>query len=316
MLADALVSGVFGGDARLLSMRSCFPAVAGLEAEHGSVVRGMLARRGPSGTRRAPGGLGRLTSFIDGMTELVDALARSLGSHLHLASGVERLDSIGGRHQLTLSDGHHVTADAVVLTAGAADTARLVATADPALAADLGSIPSAPVVTVGLGYRVGAIGHTLEGFGFLAPRNAGLRVLGVLWESSVFAGRAPAGHALLRVMLGGATDPGVAELDDEAVLARVRNELRATMHVAGDPAFVRVVRHRAGIPQYVCGHSERLARIESALARRPGLFAGGHMLRGVGVNACIEDASGLAARVLAALAATADARRCIPWDSV
>lgn len=301
VLADAMVSGIFGGDARQLSMRACFPAVARMEAEHGSVVRALLARPGSTGDRRRQG-LGRLTSFKHGMAELVDALTRALGPHLHVSTGVERLDSVGGCHELTLSDGRKTVADAVVVTAGGPAVTRLLAHTDAALASDLKAIPSAPMVTVCLGYPAGAIGRGLEGFGFLAPRSAGLRLLGVLWESSIFSDRAPAGYALLRVMLGGATDPDVMDLDDQRLLARVRTELRATMQVTGLPELVRVIRHRSGIPQYVAGHSERLARIESALERRPGLYVGGHAFRGVGINACIEDASSMADRVIGALA--------------
>ena len=300
VLADAMVSGIFCGDARQLSMRACFPAVVRMETEHGSVVRAMLARRGSTGDRGRQG-LGRLTSFPEGIAELAEALTHSLGPNLRLSTGVERLQSVGACHQLTLSDGRSVVADAVVITAGGAATARLLAHTDAALAADLTAIPSAPMVTVCLGYPAGAIGHRLEGFGFLAPRSAGLQLLGVLWESSIFADRAPAGHVLLRVMVGGATDPGAVDLDDERLLARVRAELRATMQVTGHPRLVRIIRHRPGLPQYVTGHGERLARIESALERRPGLFVGGHAFRGVGINACIEDASLLADRVIGML---------------
>jgi protoporphyrinogen/coproporphyrinogen III oxidase len=301
VLADAMVAGVFGGDARQLSMRACFPALARMEAEHGSVVRALLAQRGTTGDRRRLP-LGRLTSFKGGMGELVDALTSALGPNLHLSTGVERLRRVGGCHELTLSNGRTIVADAVVFAAGGAATARLLADTDATLAADLTAIPSAPMVTVCLGYRAGAIGCRLEGFGFLAPRSAGLRLLGVLWESSIFPDRAPAGHALLRVMVGGATDPDVVDLDDQRLVARVRTELRATMQVNGQPDLVRVIRHRPGIPQYVGGHAERVARIEAALERRPGLFVGGHAFRGVGINACIEDASSLADRVIGALA--------------
>ena len=300
VLADAMVSGVFGGDARQLSMRACFPTVARMEAEHGSVVRALLARRGSTGDRRGRG-LGRLTSFKDGMAELVDALTHAIGTNLHLSTGVQRLQSIGDCYQLTLSDGRSTEAEAVVLTGGGATSARLLANTDAALVADLTAIPSAPMVTVCLGYPAAAIGHRLDGFGFLAPRSAGLRLLGVLWESSIFSDRAPAGHALLRVMVGGATDPDVVDLDDERLLARVQRELRATMRVTGQPELVRVIRHRPGIPQYIGGHGERLARIESALEHRPGLFVGGHAFGGVGINACIEYASALADRVIGAL---------------
>src|SRR5262245_9433437 len=42
VFADALVTGIHGGDPELLDVRAAFPRLADLEAAHGSVVRGMI----------------------------------------------------------------------------------------------------------------------------------------------------------------------------------------------------------------------------------------------------------------------------------
>src|SRR6185369_5044735 len=42
VLVDAMVSGVYAGDATRLSLRSTFPKMAAMEAEHGSLTRAML----------------------------------------------------------------------------------------------------------------------------------------------------------------------------------------------------------------------------------------------------------------------------------
>lgn len=41
-LLDPVASGIFGGDIRRLSVRSCFKILYDMEQESGSVVRGML----------------------------------------------------------------------------------------------------------------------------------------------------------------------------------------------------------------------------------------------------------------------------------
>ena len=298
VLAEAVASGVFGGEARQLSVRSCFPVLAEMEREHGSVLRALVARRrAESG---APRGLGRLTSFPEGVGELVSALTRRLGARLHLATGVERVEWAGGDCRVVLEHGRTVVADAVVVACDAASASRVL-DRDRELAAALATIPSAPIVTIALGYAAASVGRPLDGFGFLAPRSSGLRLLGVLWESSVFPDRAPEGHVLLRVMLGGATDPDAASTDDQRLLARVRAELRTTMKLNTPPVFTRIARHRTGLPQFTAGHHDRLARIDRACARHPGLHLGGHALRGVGVNALVEDAQRLAERVTADL---------------
>jgi hypothetical protein len=71
------------------------------------------------------------------------------------------------------------------------------------------------------------------------------------------------------------------------------------MGLAVDPDFVRVFRHPLGIPQYVVGHLDRLARIDALLSRHPGLFLAGNGYGGVAINACVAGAAPLAERILA-----------------
>ena len=58
-----------------------------------------------------------------------------------------------------------------------------------------------------------------------------------------------------------------------------------------------VIRHHEGIPQYTVGHLERLAAIDTELARLPGLHLNGHGYRGVGINHVIANARALADRL-------------------
>jgi oxygen-dependent protoporphyrinogen oxidase len=320
VLIDAMVSGVFGGNARELSLRACFPKMWEMEAEHGGLVRAMLAKRrarsraaaspvaqGAGSASPSPGGAagpaGRLTSFAGGVQDLVDALVATLPGRVRTSAGavtIARGSSAPWR--VALASGEAIDADAVVLATGAAATAPVVEALDGSLAAVLREIPSAPMVVAALGYDADALGQSLDGFGFLVPRGEGLRILGALWDSSVYPGcRAPAGTALLRVMLGGAHDPAAVSLDDDEVLAVARDELRAAMGITAAPAFVRIFRHPLGIPQYTVGHLDRLRRIDAALARHPGLFVAGNSYRGVAINACVTEAAPLAARVLASV---------------
>lgn len=294
VLIDAMVSGVFGGDARALSLRACFPRMWEMETEHGGLVKAFLAKRRSGRIRKADGvgaPLGRLTSFLGGTEELVQRLAAALGGALRLSCPV-RAVSRNGRFRIDIDGQASIEADAVVMAAGATVGADLIGGIDGALAADLRTIPSAPMVVVCLGYRTEDLPAPLDGFGFLVPRGEGQRLLGALWDSSVYPGRAPEGRALIRVMLGGAHDPAAIRLDDDAALRVAREGLGAVMGLQAAPVFVQVFRHYAGIPQYTVGHLDRLARIESGLARHPGLAVAGNAYRGVSINNCVAEAVG------------------------
>jgi oxygen-dependent protoporphyrinogen oxidase len=306
-LVDPMVSGVFGGDAAQLSLRACFPVMWALEAEHGGLFRALWARRRNRRDAGASNGspLGRLTSFADGIETLPASLAKALGARVQMSRRVIAIARQLGEEQdarppwrVMVEHGAPLYADQVVMAGSPSSAARLIAPLDPALASTLDEIPSAPIAVIALGYRDASIGHPLDGFGFLAPRSEGLRSLGVLWESSIFPERAPGGHFLVRVMIGGAHDPAAVRLDDDALAGIARNELQIAMGIAVPPAMTHVVRHGVGIPQYTTGHLDRLKRIDEGLGRWPGLHLTGNGYRGVSINNCITDAKAVAARVL------------------
>ncbi len=306
IMIDSMVSGIYAGDAAELSLRACFPKMWQMERDHGSLFRAMLARRKNRRKGDAIGApTGRLTSFQRGMTELVEALARGLGPSVHTSSPVLELrpPATSGRFWIA-TPGREIAADAVVLAGPANESADLVRQFGLGLSSALRRIPTAPLAVVCLGYdaaQVAADRGPLDGFGFLVPRSEKIRTLGALWESSIYANRAPAGKALMRVMIGGAHDRSVLDLDDDGLLAVVRSDLRTTMGLRAAPEMVRVIRHPRGIPQYTIGHLDRLARIEAELARYPGLFVAGNSYRGVSINDCIAQSGSIAERVVGAV---------------
>jgi oxygen-dependent protoporphyrinogen oxidase len=303
VLIEPMVSGVFGGDSRRLSLKACFPAMWQMETNYGGLFRALLAKtwekRKTKG--RAPAPLGRLTSFRGGMETLVRALARARGDAFRTGTLVRGLTPSGGGYELALEGGGVVAADAVVLAGGAGESARIVEGLDGDLASLLRGIPSAPLAVVCLGYEETSLPRPLDGFGFLIPRGEGPRILGVLWDSSIYPGRAPAGRVLLRAMMGGAHDEGVLALDDPALLGVVRKDLETTMGLDADPVLVRIFRHPRGIPQYTVGHLDRLARAEARLERHPGIYVAGSAYRGVAINSCVAEAGPLAERILSRL---------------
>ncbi|HEU4937379.1 MAG TPA: protoporphyrinogen oxidase [Vicinamibacterales bacterium] len=317
VFVDPMVSGVYAGDAAALSLKACFPKMRQIEDDHGSLVRGLIATRRTRRRTDTPGApAGRLTSFTGGMSDLVDGLTRHLGSVVHTSIAVTSVRrnhtptlsptrSSGRAYDVTTSQGS-LDADAVVLSGPAAESAAIVRELDSTLAASIEGIPTSPLAVVCLGYDEAAIRSEchLDGFGFLVPRGDGIRILGALWETSIYQHRAPAGKALIRVMIGGARDPDAVTLCDAELRRIARNDLKHTMKVSAMPEFVQVIRHARGIPQYVRGHQQRMQRIDALLKAHHGLFLSGNSYRGISINACIADAPGVADAALRAIGAT------------
>jgi oxygen-dependent protoporphyrinogen oxidase len=308
VLVDAAITGIFGGSSHELSVRACFPRLWQMEHDAGSIVRSMVRRRPRSNAAASRGGsVGRLVSFADGIETLTKALATSAGKSLRLNASVVSVGrkAMSGRTEwhVTLADGSSMAAEHLIIATGARAAGAILTGRDPELAALLDGIRMAPIAVVCLGFADAAADARLDGFGFLVPGQERARILGAVWDSSIFSDRAPAGHTLIRVLVGGGRDPDAVSLDDAGLVARVLDDLGRMYKVQSSPAFVRVIRQVPGLPQYVVGHLDRLARIESCLLRHEGLRLTGNSYRGLALNACIETATSLAMELLSPTAA-------------
>jgi protoporphyrinogen/coproporphyrinogen III oxidase len=302
-LIDPMASGIYAGNPETLSLRACFPKVHDLEKRYGGLIKGMLRlqrekkRQGSSEKVGAgPGGI--LTSFSGGMGVLVDAIRDRLGDRLKLGSKVTGIDKKGGGYSLFFADGSSSDADTVVSASPAYAVSEMVKDLDKKLSGLVAEIPYPSLSVVCLGYRKEKIKMSVDAFGFLIPSRENRRILGTLYDSSIFPGRAPEGYVLLRSMVGGARASSLALEEDSRLIDMVKRELSDIMGIRSDPDFVRVYKHELAIPQYLVGHLERLRNIDLMLQRHKYLYLTGNAYRGIGVNDCIENSSELAKKII------------------
>lgn len=275
-------SGVFAGDPDRLEARSAFPALVGLEELGGSLIKGLIARR------KASGGAPRPRSHVPGpggMTGVTKAIAAVLGERYRPRARVGGIRHEGGRWVVEAPG--PCSARELVLAVGPSQAAGLL---EGDLGRLLGGRPSAPVVSVGIG------ASDLElppGFGVLTGPDAGTDTLGILFESSYAPHRAPAGSGLVKVIAGGATNPGLADETDDVIVDRVTGDIEVILSQSPTPTFVEVVRNE--IPQYDRGHAAWMSRVEAATPA--GLHLTGWGYRGVGASHVATDAARIAAAI-------------------
>ncbi|MBI3185987.1 MAG: protoporphyrinogen oxidase [Myxococcales bacterium] len=299
-LIDAIQTGIYAGNYEKLSARATFPILAELEQRHRSIVVGMVKLQKEKRRAGEKAGSGALTTFEGGLETLVSALADGLRDSVRLGSKVTGLSLAQGRWKITsLTDGTSVTAEAeaVVLAVPAFAAAELLRPLDAKLAAELEAIEYNAVASVQLGFWKADLPSPIEGFGFIVPAHEGHRVIGAIYISSIFPWRSPSDSVLFNCMAGGAVRPDALGLSDEQLVETVLEELRQLLGVAAPPIFRQVVRWPRAIPQYNVGHLARVARIEEAAGRLPGLTLTGNCLRGVGMNDCIRNSAALADRI-------------------
>ena len=276
---DALAAGIHAATPATLSISAAFPVVVQLEREFGGLFKGMIKRR-----RRRAGPGGTLMSFRGGMSTLIARLRTVLTASVHLGEEVTALAPTTAGYRV---QGKSITLEAshVVLATPAYAAARLLRSVNAQLADELSAIAYSPVAVVGFGFQ--SLPHALDGFGLLTTTASRKNILGVLWDSSIFPGRAPPNSQSMRVLIGGQRQPQLVARDDEALTAIALDGIRETMGIDPQPTVTYVKRWTKGIPHYTLGHQARLARIAEQLRAHPRLYLNSNAYRGVGVNDCI-----------------------------
>jgi oxygen-dependent protoporphyrinogen oxidase len=303
LLADPLLSGVYGGEASGLSVRAVLPRFADMESKHGSLGRAMLESRKQA--RKKMGAAANVparplfTSLKDGMQQMVDALVARLDAKALKTSAVVQ-SVIRQDNGWTVCAGYQTDQfDAVIIATPAHAAADLLESTDENLARDLSEIRYSSSVTVTLGYDEKVRRALPPGFGFLVPRSEGHRMLAATFVHNKFPHRAPENRALVRCFLGGARDEPILEMSGKEILEIVRGELRQIIALNAEPLFARVYKWKSAMAQYSVGHLERLQRIEALRQKLPGLALAGNGYNGIGVPDCVRSGTEAAGKVLA-----------------
>jgi oxygen-dependent protoporphyrinogen oxidase len=304
-LVGPFVSGIYAGDPEKLSLRAAFPILYEAEKAGGSITRGMFKvikeRKAGNGTQpQAPKEKATLQTFREGNETLIRAIAKRLAERLTCGTEVTRIEALDSgqepkaarfRASLRGPKGEEtVDTERLILSVPTETAGRLLEPLDLGFAAQLCAIAYSGVAVVSLGYRKDDVGDSLSGFGFLVPRSSGLSVLGTVWNSSLFPGRAPAGEALLTSFVGGATNPAAIGKSPEQLASQVHREISPLLRLRKDPVFTNVTIWQRAIPQYNLGHTARIAAIESLRTRFPGLYFSGNYLNGPAIGTCVEHA--------------------------
>ncbi len=287
-LAEPLLSGIYGGDPRQLSVRAVLPRFVELSQQYGSLTRGVLASRAraPKPPGGAPTPLFR--TLKGGLGDLVDAVTRAIAQHATVRTArAETVERLANGYRVR-AGGDWIEASHLVLACEAHSAAQLVAGMDERSAEILAGVGYSSSMTVAVGYRAADFARPPEGFGFLIPKKERRRLVACTWVGTKFSYRVPDGLIVARCFLGGMEDAGVLEESDDAILAAVCGELRDIAQVTARPVFSRIARWPRAMAQYPVGHPGRVAELDSRVAAIPGLYLAGNAYQGIGIPDCIR----------------------------
>lgn len=279
-LIDPLVSGIYAGDPKQLSLKSCFPFLYECEQKYGSIWQGLFRCKREHQTFSPFVKLickHQMFSLKGGMQQLVDVLASRLDAQVITECVVQSIQE----GTVTTSKGIF-EADEIINALPARELFHL--TQEPTL----GEIPFASVAVVCLGYPTQVLNR--EGFGYLIPSSEMEKLLGVIWDSSVFPEHnSHPEETRLTCMIGGMHMADFENYTTDDFLSIAQEGLARHLRIKEQPQATTIKLAVNAIPQYTCGHAKRLSELQSKFT----MSLIGNSYHGISVNDCIANARSL-----------------------
>ncbi|XP_077116654.1 protoporphyrinogen oxidase isoform X2 [Ranitomeya variabilis] len=312
IVIDSLCRGVFAGDSRQLSLRSCFPFLYEAERHKRSVVLGMVATGDQTPPLDSPlihrskkekWSQWSLRGGMQTLSDTLEAYIKDRGVQIHKDTPVEALQwQADGGWQIKVPGGS-MAADHVISAVPAAVLSKVLPLNAEPMTNTLREMSAATVAVVNLEYDGDVL--PVSGFGHLIPSFEGDAMLGIVYDSLAFPehNRRGGSSTRLTVMLGGAWfesslgDPDA--VSKEALLSLASTAVATQLGVKETPCRTIVTLNKSCIPQYTLGHWKRIDHLFSYIRQHSlPLSLVGASYEGVSVNDCIYNARKSVKRLL------------------
>jgi oxygen-dependent protoporphyrinogen oxidase len=290
-LINPFVAGVYAGNPEELSLKSTFPMMHELEKKYGGLIKGALKRK-KNKNKKKTGSI----SFKEGMQTLIDALYENLHENIILNTKAGRIfindTSFNKRFTVRASSGskdYEEDADAVIISTPAGMSSDLMRSIDANLSGELKKIVCPPISIVYLAFKKEDVNFNIDGFGFLVPEIEKRNILGCLWNSETFAGRAPEKFHLFTTFIGGSKQPELALKNEDELIKIALGEVKDILGIQNDPVFKKVKKWETSIPQYKLGYFKLVNKIDGFKKRNRGIFFCNNFYNGISVSDCIRN---------------------------
>lgn len=287
-IAEPLLAGIYAGDLYKLSLNATFPQFAQSEKEFGSVILGSRHNKRVTNAQNQGKTPATFMTFRNGLATMVNALEKALSEiTIKLNSKVERFEKTEQGYTVQLQDGEQLQAQAVIVTTPAFVSDKLLS---PHINSEaLANIRYVSVANVVMAFDKSNFGVDFDGSGFLVPRSEGLHITACTWTSNKWLHSSPEDKVLLRCYVGHSEDQLSVKLDDESLIAAVREDIRRSVGLTAEPLFTEITRLDHSMPQYPIGHVDAIRDMRIELSEKlPGVWVTGAAFDGVGLPDCIR----------------------------
>jgi len=282
---NPFIAGTYAGNPDSLSIEYAFPLLINTEKEHGSVIGGFIKNR----KNKNPHKIKRRTiSFPNGVSELTEKLSSYLSDYIHLNCPVSNISKSDNSFSVSYTQkglSESASFDNVICTVPAHTLKNItIDIEDYPDFQELDKIDYPPVVSLSLGYKNSDIPHALNGFGALVPTCEKMNILGILFSSSLFGDRAPEGHSLLTIFMGGSRQPELAALSEVQRLDLVKEDLSTLLGITAEPVLTEQTLWNKSIPQYHVGYGHYKSIMNMVEVKLPGFHFAGNYISGISIQ--------------------------------
>lgn len=290
-LFDPVLSGIYAGDPRRLSVQEVLPFLPRWEQEYGSVTKGLMKNKEAMAGRK-------IVAFRGGNETLAKRLQELLTGPVHFNAAITGLERSGDSYTVQYNRNGQteaVSVQRVLFTTPAYVTAGLLQGLDTAVAAALNKVYYPRMGVLHLGFDRAAVQHMPEGFGFLVPHAEQLHFLGAICNTVIFPSSAPEGKVLFTVFTGGVQQEHFFdEPGEHALQQKILSELGKLLQLGAEPVMQHFSRWDKAIPQPNTGHQQVRETVRAFEQRFPGIHISGNYLSGVAVPAILQHTEKLA----------------------
>jgi len=285
---DPFIIGVYAGDPNRLVPKYALPKLYNLEQQYGSFIGGTIKKKFQPKSEETRKVTRDVFSVKGGISSLINALENKIGQNRILLSTREvRVTPVSDYFEVSYLDalGERITLQTkkVISTVGAHQLDKLMPFIESNALSKITALHYTRVLEVVLGFKKWN-GMKLDAFGALIPIVEKRDLLGVLFMSALFEGRAPEGGALFSIFMGGVRRQDIYKLPEEEVKKIVQREFCDLMQLDGfQPDLFKIIRHSYAIPQYEADSGERFNTVDMIGQQYPGLVIGGNLRDGIGM---------------------------------
>ncbi len=290
---EPFISGIYAGDPEYLVTKYALPKLYALEQEYGSFIGGSFKKAKILKAEKQQGITKQIFSAKGGLINIINALVKNIGR-----------DKIITNADITIektTSGYKIANQAfayVITTTNAAELPQLLPFVDKSDFENITNLKYARVAEIAIGFKKWD-GMDLNAFGGLIPGKEHKNILGALFMSTLFSGRAPEGGALITTFVGGTKNEKLLEHTEDEILKIVEKDIVELLGLKKfNPDLLKIFIHNKAIAQYGKDSEQRLQAIDKIQKTHKNLILAGSIRDGIGMADRIKQATNIAEQII------------------